>query len=413
MTTSRVLKTVCAASLVVTCLSGISGCFADQQDPAAQNQIEGLTGGVAATVNGVEIKEDTITIYIQDYRKSSSLSEDDAWGQWLVDSDYTPEKVRQEIIDFYVRQELIKQAAAENNIEIPSTEIDEYVNKMKAYYTSDDAWQQALKSANMTEEEYRSSIELALDEKRIQENVVVPDEPTEDEMLEYAQMYASAYNGAKKSSHILFDTADKAKAQEVLEKLKADELDFAEAAKEYSKDTGSAVKGGDVGWDKTNQFVTEYTEGLSPLEKDQISDLVESQYGFHIIKCTEVFTAPENVTSFDQLPADLIVKDTIKTSLESTKKSEAFTAWYDAYKEAAEIVTNPIPENVPYNIDLSNYKKSTETDSPTGTETPGGTDSSTGTDAGDTTTEDTSGDASTAQPDATTPDATANNGTSG
>ena len=67
-------------------------------------------------------------------------------------------------------------------------------------------------------------------------------------------MYDTTYDGAKRSSHILFDSGDEATAREVLDKLNAGELDFAEAAKEYSKD-GSASDGGDVGWDKTSSFV--------------------------------------------------------------------------------------------------------------------------------------------------------------
>ena len=67
-------------------------------------------------------------------------------------------------------------------------------------------------------------------------------------------MYATAYDGAKRSSHILFNTGDEATAQDVLDRINSGELDFAEAAKEYSQDTGSAENGGDVGWDKLKQL---------------------------------------------------------------------------------------------------------------------------------------------------------------
>ena len=88
-------------------------------------------------------------------------------------------------------------------------------------------------------------------------------------------MYATAYDGSKRSSHILFNSDDEATAQEVLDKLNSGELDFVDAVKEYSQDPKVSVeKDGDVGWDKTSNLVTEYTDGLASLLKDQLSGLV-------------------------------------------------------------------------------------------------------------------------------------------
>ena len=118
------------------------------------------------------------------------------------------------------------------------------------------------------------------------------DEPTDEEVLEYAKTAVASYDGAKKSPISLFDADDKETAQSVLDQINSGELDFAEAAKEYSTDTGSAADGGDVGWDKLTTFVDEYQDALDSLEVGQVSGLVESDYGYHIIKCTEEFTAP-------------------------------------------------------------------------------------------------------------------------
>ena len=70
----------------------------------------GYTGGVAATVNGAEIQEDTITKYIQDFRTSSDLTSDDELGQ-LDEGEIplTPATVRDQVIDYYVENELKKQ----------------------------------------------------------------------------------------------------------------------------------------------------------------------------------------------------------------------------------------------------------------------------------------------------------------
>ena len=90
----------------------------------------------------------------------------------------------------------------------------------------------------------------------------------------------------------------------MLDKINAGELDFATAAESYSKDTASAAEGGNVGWDRLSNLVTEYTTALADLNKGDVSGLVTSTYGIHIIQCTDVFEAPEELTSLDQLPTE-------------------------------------------------------------------------------------------------------------
>ncbi|MEG0322973.1 MAG: peptidylprolyl isomerase [Raoultibacter sp.] len=363
MKASKLLRFVCAAGLASACVLGLAAC---------SNNSDGMTGGTAATVNGVEISEDKVTTYIQNFRTASSLGEEEAWGKWLAENSYTPQSVREEVIDYYVSQELVKQAAAENNVTVESTEIDDTVNKMKANYDSDEAWAEALTKANTTEEAYRESVELALTEQALKEVVGKAEAPTDAELIEYSAMY----NGAKRSSHILFNTEDQAKAQEVLDKINSGELEFTAAVTEYSQDTGTKEKGGDVGWDKLSSLVTEYTTGLKDLEKDQISGLVESTYGYHIIKCTDIFATPEGgITSLDQVPAEIL--ESVRTSLTSQKETEAFNTWYTEYKESAEIVINDMPENVSYNIDMTNYPAPTDESATSGTES-GSTGSTSG-----------------------------------
>ncbi|MBC2887995.1 SurA N-terminal domain-containing protein [Gordonibacter massiliensis (ex Traore et al. 2017)] len=360
MKTANIMKAVCVAGLAATCVWGLAAC--------SSANANGLTGGVAATVNGTEIPEDDVTNMIQGIRSQMGMDGEDEWGQWLADNAMTPESVREQMIDSFVQQELIKQGAKEKNISVDSSEIDSIVNTMKANYDGDDKWSAALEQANFTEESYRENIENQLLQKKLTESFASDEEPSQEDLLQYAQMYASAYDGAKRSSHILFDSGDEATAQSVLDQINSGELDFAEAAKQYSKDNdngngGSAAKGGDVGWDKLNSFVTEYTDALNGLEKDQVSGLVTSQYGIHIIKCTDVFNAPKaagedgtetvTITSTDQIPSEFL--DSIKASLKQQKQNEAAQTWFSEYKESADIVINPMPEGLPYAVDMSKY----------------------------------------------------------
>ena len=363
MKRSAIAKFACAVALAAACGTALVSCGGNTADASDENvDIYDTSEGVAATVNGTEIGEKVVTTYIQNFRTQGALEDDNDWGQWLVDNDYTVDDIRSQVIDYYASQQLLRQAAEENGVTANADDVNAQIETMRGYYNSDEEWDEALKSVGMTEASYRSTLELSILEDGLKEKVATVTEPSDEEMLQYAQMYASAYDGAKKSSRILFASDDEATAQEVLDKINAGELDFAEAAKEYSQDTGSAQDGGNVGWDKMTSFVDEYQTALDGLEKGQVSGLVTSSYSIHIIKCTDVFTAPEEVTSLDQIPSEFV--DSIKTSLEEQSKEESFSEWYQNYKDSADIQINDKPEGLPYDIDLSGFTK-TETDDAT------------------------------------------------
>src|SRR6266478_6631489 len=121
------------------------------------------------------------------------------------------------------------------------------------------------------------------------------------------------------AEHILLMTVGKTdaeieeihqKAEDVLKQAKKG-ANFEELAKKYSEDPGSKDKGGDLGWITQGQTVPEFEKTAFGLEKGKISDLVKTQYGFHIIKVLDKETA--HTKPFEE------VKDSIKTPLQLAK----------------------------------------------------------------------------------------------
>ena len=347
MKTAAFAKAMCAVGLSALCVMGITACSGNSSSSTTK-----YTGGVAATVNGDEIQEDEVTASVENIRSQMSLTDEDAWGQWMAKNDYTPEKVREEVIDSLVSKQLIIQGAEEKGVTVSDDEVQSYVDQMKANYSSDEKWQEALESVNMSEDEYRSNIKTSLLQQGLLKTFEA--DPSDDDVLSYAQSNISSYDGAKRSSHILFDSGDEATAQSVLDQINAGTLDFAEAAQTYSKDSGSAANGGDVGWDKLNSFVTEYTDGLADLQKDQVSGLVTSSYGIHIIKCTDVFAAPSELTSLDQLPSEFV--EQFRSSLKSSNQSKEYQQWLSDAKDNAEIDIKDMPSGLPYDLDMTKYQ---------------------------------------------------------
>ena len=97
-----------------------------------------------------------------------------------------------------------------------------------------------------------------------------------------------------RASHILLktgegkdDAAVKAKAEEVLKEAKAPGADFAALAKKYSEDETSAKNGGDLDYFSRGRMLPEFDQVAFTLEPGQISDLLKTQYGYHIIKVTD------------------------------------------------------------------------------------------------------------------------------
>mgnify|MGYP002518048037 CR=1 FL=1 len=355
------LKIACVAALSAACCFAIVGCSSQSNSDSGDVSVGDTSEGVAATVNGKEIGEKAVTAYIANFRSMSNLEADADWAQWLVDNNYTASDIREEVINYYTSQELIRQAAEENGVTVDSSEVDAQVQQMRSYYDSDEDWQSALKQIGTTESQYRSLLEISMLQKDLQEKVAQPEDPSDEELLQYAQMYATYYNGAKKSSHILFNSDDEATAQEVLDRINSGELDFADAAAQYSQDSGSKDDGGNVGWDKLTSFVDEYQTALDGLEEGQVSGLVTSSYGIHIIKCTQVFNAPDEVTSTDQLPSEFM--DSIKSTLESSAKQQAYSQWYQDYKSNADIQINDMPSGLAYDVSLDGVEPSSDSSS--------------------------------------------------
>lgn len=328
----------------------------------------------AAKVNGVEIKESEITKIIETIRNNYSMTDNDTWGQWLSTLSMTPSSYRDKILDSYIEEEIVNQYASEKGCEATDDEINEQVNKIKSNFSDDSAWKEALTTAGFeSEDAYRKRLKTAILQQKVY-NKLTEEQVIDDEtLLADVQTKADTLDAGKKSSHILFSSDDEATAKEVLDKINSGELDFAEAAKQYSTDSGSASDGGNVGWDKETTFVDAYQTALDGLSEGQVSGLVTSDYGIHIIKCTEVFNKPEDTSSLSNFPSDIV--EEVRKSDQETKASSAYTSWISEMKEKANIERKDIPSNASYNIDMSKYE-STSSDSSSSSSTDSSSSSS-------------------------------------
>ena len=200
---------------------------------------------------------------------------------------------------------------------------------LETYYKANQALFQSPEQANI---EY-----VVLDIETIKKNIVVSDE----ELKSYYEQNQArlATQEERRASHILITSPKgapaaeqdkaKAKAQGLLDMVKKAPATFAEVAKANSQDTGSAVKGGDLDFFVRGAMVKPFEDAAFAMKKGDISALVESDFGFHIIQLTDVKSAMQR--SFEEAKPELI---------EDVKKQQA----QKKFAETAETFTNAVYE---------------------------------------------------------------------
>ncbi|GIN62850.1 foldase protein PrsA 2 [Robertmurraya siralis] len=174
-----------------------------------------------------------------------------------------------------VLQQLVYEKILSEKYEVTDEELDAKFNEVKEQLGAN--FEMALMQYNMTEESFKDSLKLDL---LVEKAATADMEVTDEEVQEYYDNYKPQI----KARHILVE--DEATAKEVKAKLD-DGGDFAELAKEYSQDPGSAEEGGELGWFGPGMMVQPFEEAAYALDVNEISEPVKSDNGFHIIQVTE------------------------------------------------------------------------------------------------------------------------------
>jgi peptidyl-prolyl cis-trans isomerase D len=188
---------------------------------------------------------------------------------------------------------------------------------------------------------------LVLSQDKLTENAKVSDEAIKSWYQSNEARYKQPEQ--RQASHILLRIeknateaqvqAAQAKIEQVLAQLKANPADFAKLAKQISQDPGSAEKGGDLGYFGHGMMVKPFEDAVFALKENQISDVVRSDFGFHLIKLTGV--RPERVRPLDEVRSEIAAE--LKRQAGSRQYAEAAESFSnivyeqsDSLKPAAE-----------------------------------------------------------------------------
>lgn len=176
-----------------------------------------------------------------------------------------------------------------------------------------------------------------LEVEKVRETVQVPDADVEAFYTQNKAQYST--EGRVRASHILLktegkdDATVKAKAEALLAQAKAPNADFAALAKANSEDEGSAVNGGDLNYFGKGQMVPEFEAAAFSLKPGQISDLVKTTFGYHIIKVVD--SQPETVRPVADVKPEII--EQLKWQKAQQQAEQIGKAMEAAIKSAADM----------------------------------------------------------------------------
>jgi peptidyl-prolyl cis-trans isomerase C len=206
------------------------------------------------------------------------------------------DRVYRGVLDNMIGYRLIIQEAKARKIAVPDAEVDAQVAQIRAQFANEAQFQQALTAQKTTLEAVRSDTRDEMSAEKLVEGEIASKVTVQPEAVTdfYQKNQDKFQQGPRvRASHILIgipQNADaaakqqaKSKAEALLKDLKSGK-DFAATAKANSQDPGSAPNGGDLGFFEQGQMVPPFEQAAFALKAGEMSEVVETQFGYHIIR---------------------------------------------------------------------------------------------------------------------------------
>lgn len=289
--------------------------------------------GIAARVNGQDITVARLERYFEDYLRRIGRNVQ------MMTNPEAYKRMKREALEEMIDEELLWQEAQRQKIVVAPEEVQAAIAQRKSQFRNPDAFQRRLSVAGFTEATYQDYVkrEVAVEKllKREADGVTVSDQEVHDFYVANPDKFARPEE--VRARHILVklepgaDEAKRAAARAKLEGILAQAkngADFAELARKNSDD--SAANGGDLGFFRRDQMVKPFEEAAFGLKPGEISGIVQTQYGYHIIKLEE------RRAGGDLIPEDR-VRGQVRDYLKSVKRDQAMKRKLAALREVAQI----------------------------------------------------------------------------
>jgi len=294
---------------------------------------EKAPGDKVAVVNGVTISKDTYDRELDFFVRRAAPG-----GQQIPDVQMA--QMKNEVLESLIDRELLFQETKKKGIQVKSEAVSEQLQKIQQRYPNKEEFKKLLSNMGLTESDVQAQIErgMAIQElidQEVTEKIKVSDEETKAFYDKNPQLFQQPEQ--IKASHILIKVQADApadqkaearkKIEDVQQKVKKGE-DFATLAKTYSEGP-SGPKGGDLGYFRRGQMVKPFEEAAFSLKPDETSEIVETQFGYHLIKVND--KKPAKKMTYAE------VKDRLNEHLKKQKTDAEANAYIETLRKDAKI----------------------------------------------------------------------------
>jgi peptidyl-prolyl cis-trans isomerase SurA len=297
------------------------------------------SGKVVNTIAAI-VNDEVITLYEVDREAQPVIRE--AEKRSTVD-DAVRSQIRRTALDRLIEKRLLEQKTRELNLKVSDEELKQAIDDVKRQnnMASQEVLIAALAGQGMTYEQYRSQLREQIEKlKLVSMEVKAKIHVSESEMLAYYEANQAKYtlDDTFRARHIFFKASEKtapadlkvtmATALMVLAEAKSGK-DFVELAKSYSEDPAARKDGGDLGSFKKGDMMPELEAAILVMKPGDVSELVYTPTGFHIIKLEERTSG--KVKPFESVKAE------IEETLYRKKSEERFNQWAKDLRSKASI----------------------------------------------------------------------------
>jgi len=309
---SRKISCLLTIAITVVCMMAVSSALGETKKNQKEEKV--------AVVNGAPIEKD-------EFDGEVFLIQKTVLGLGKPLSCEQVSSIRREVLESMIRRELLYQAARKSGIKPDENAINKDINSLKQQFSDETEYKNELSKRGINEEVLRARmIRNSLVQKYVSKEFTDKVDVTDKEIQDYYQKNIDLFKQPFqiRVSHISIQSDPKdgdsrkkelrGKAEKILKNLK-DDKDFADLAREYS-DGPTKNKGGDLGYLRKGQLEKQFESKVLALKKGEITDIIETEYGFHIFKVTDI--KPETILAYEN------VKEKVKKFLVDEKtKQEA------------------------------------------------------------------------------------------
>jgi len=260
------------------------------------------------------------------------------------DKEIKIKELKEKILEQMIDEKILISEAKRKKVKVNNKEIQDGIGEIRKRFGTEEEYNQELASQGLAEEEFRGQVKnqlmvMKLIDQEVKAKVVPSTDSeiedfykqNESEMVEPEQM---------RVRHILIkvdESTDKKEALkkigEILKEVKKGKTSFAELAKKYSEGP-SAPRGGDLGFFTRGQMVREFEEAAFALKVGEISNVVETEYGYHIIQCIEKKASEKK--SLEE------IRDYLRNFIFQKKMEERYEKWLRTLRDKVSITRSDI-----------------------------------------------------------------------